>query len=131
MSSLSSTSARLGRRWIRPLAAAAIGAALLASAACGGSSDTAASSTSAASSAASSASGSTSGSGSAAPGSSGEGVKIGLVTKTDSNPFFVKMRETAQEEAQAKGAEVIALAGKFDGDNEGQVAAIENLVARA
>ena len=57
-----------------------------------------------------------------------ETVKIGLVTKTDSNPFFVKMREEAQVAADAAGAELIALAGAFDGDNEGQVAAIENLV---
>src|SRR5690606_27762193 len=58
---------------------------------------------------------------------SGDTVKIGLVTKTDSNPFFVKMRESAKESAEANGAELIALAGEFDGDNEGQVAAIENL----
>lgn len=57
-----------------------------------------------------------------------ETVKVGLVTKTDSNPFFVKMREEAQAAADAAGAELIALAGAFDGDNEGQVAAIENLV---
>ena len=40
------------------------------------------------------------------------GVKIGLVTKTDSNPYFVKLRETAKAEADAKGAELIALAGQ-------------------
>ncbi|GAA3328920.1 substrate-binding domain-containing protein [Paeniglutamicibacter sulfureus] len=57
-------------------------------------------------------------------------VKIGLVTKTDTNPFFVKLREAAKEAAAEEGAEVVALAGKFDGDNEGQVAAIENLVAQ-
>jgi fructose transport system substrate-binding protein len=55
-------------------------------------------------------------------------TKIGLVTKTDSNPYFVALREAAKAEAGKKGAEVIALAGKFDGDNDGQVAAIENLV---
>lgn len=57
-------------------------------------------------------------------------IKIGLITKTDSNPFFVKMREAAQEAADEAGAELIALAGAFDGDNEGQVAAIENLVSQ-
>ncbi|KXP11286.1 sugar ABC transporter [Tsukamurella pulmonis] len=62
-------------------------------------------------------------------GSSG-GVKVGLVTKTDTNPFFVKIREAAEKQAQAKGASLVALAGKFDGDNEGQVAAIENLVSQ-
>ena len=55
-------------------------------------------------------------------------MKIGLVTKTDTNPYFVKLRESAKAEATKQGASLIALAGKFDGDNEGQVAAIENLV---
>ncbi|MEV4311694.1 substrate-binding domain-containing protein [Actinocrispum sp. NPDC049592] len=55
-------------------------------------------------------------------------IKVGLVTKTDSNPYFVALRDSAKDEAGKSGAELIALAGKFDGDNEGQVAAIENLV---
>ncbi len=68
-------------------------------------------------------------SGGAAPsGASGGTIKIGLVTKTDSNPYFVKLRESAKAQAARQGAQVIALAGKFDGDNEGQVSAIENLV---
>lgn len=61
--------------------------------------------------------------------STGNGpVKIGLVTKTDSNPYFVALRDAAKAEADKSGAELVALAGKFDGDNDGQVAAIENLV---
>ena len=63
-------------------------------------------------------------------GSSSDDVKIGLITKTDSNPFFVRLRESAQAAADENGAELIALAGAFDGDNEGQVAAIENLVGQ-
>nr|WP_042183742.1 substrate-binding domain-containing protein [Kibdelosporangium sp. MJ126-NF4]CEL15808.1 Fructose ABC transporter, substrate-binding component FrcB [Kibdelosporangium sp. MJ126-NF4]CTQ93733.1 Fructose ABC transporter, substrate-binding component FrcB [Kibdelosporangium sp. MJ126-NF4] len=55
-------------------------------------------------------------------------IKVGLVTKTDSNPYFVALRDSAKAEAERAGAELVALAGKFDGDNEGQVAAIENLV---
>jgi fructose transport system substrate-binding protein len=55
-------------------------------------------------------------------------VKVGLVTKTDTNPYFVTLREAAKQEADRQGAQLIALAGKFDGDNEGQVAAVENLV---
>jgi fructose transport system substrate-binding protein len=55
-------------------------------------------------------------------------IKVGLVTKTDSNPYFVALRDSAKAEAERGGAELVALAGKFDGDNEGQVAAIENLV---
>ncbi|MFC4853218.1 substrate-binding domain-containing protein [Actinophytocola glycyrrhizae] len=59
----------------------------------------------------------------------GDGAtKIGLVTKTDSNPYFVALRDAAKAEAGKHGAELVALAGKFDGDNDGQVAAIENLV---
>lgn len=69
-------------------------------------------------------------SGDGGSGGSGEDIKIGLITKTDSNPFFVKMRESAQEAAEENGAELIALSGAFDGDNEGQVAAIENLVSQ-
>ena len=57
-------------------------------------------------------------------------IKIGLVTKTDSNPFFVKMREGASAKAKELGVEFQAFAGKVDGDNEGQVAAVENLISQ-
>jgi fructose transport system substrate-binding protein len=59
---------------------------------------------------------------------SGE-ILIGLVTKTEVNPFFVKMREAAAAEAEKQGAKLIARFGKFDGDNEGQVAAVEALMS--
>jgi fructose transport system substrate-binding protein len=63
-------------------------------------------------------------------GSSGGGqVQVGLITKTETNPFFVKMKEGAEKEAQAKGAKLLTAAGKFDGDNASQVTAIENMVA--
>jgi fructose transport system substrate-binding protein len=55
-------------------------------------------------------------------------IKVGLITKTDSNPFFVKMREGAQKQAKALGVQLLTAAGKFDGDNAGQVTAIENMV---
>jgi fructose transport system substrate-binding protein len=61
--------------------------------------------------------------------SGGEKVKIGLITKTETNPFFVKMKEGAQAEAAKVGAEVQSFAGKKDGDNETQVAAVETLIA--
>nr|WP_245461349.1 substrate-binding domain-containing protein [Mesorhizobium sp. M6A.T.Ce.TU.002.03.1.1] len=60
---------------------------------------------------------------------SAEEVIVGLVTKTEVNPFFVKMRQAAEEAAKAKGVKLIARAGKFDGDNEGQVTAIEDLIS--
>ncbi|WP_419994382.1 substrate-binding domain-containing protein [Streptomyces boninensis] len=56
-------------------------------------------------------------------------VQVGLITKTDTNPFFVKMAQGAKQAAKANGAELSTAAGKFDGDNEGQVTAIENMVA--
>src|SRR3712207_1688518 len=61
-------------------------------------------------------------------GDSGD-VKVGLITKTETNPFFVKMKEGADKEAKAKGATLQSAAGKFDGDNASQVTAIENMVA--
>jgi fructose transport system substrate-binding protein len=62
---------------------------------------------------------------------SGSGGKpiVGLITKTDTNPFFVKMKEGAQSEAKAKGVDLQTFAGKQDGDNEAQVQAIENLTS--
>jgi len=54
---------------------------------------------------------------------------IGLITKTETNPFFVKMKEGATAEAKAKGAKLLSGAGKTDGDNAGQVAAMENMIA--
>lgn len=58
-----------------------------------------------------------------------EDVIIGLVTKTNTNPFFVKMKEGAEAKAQELGVELRSFAGKFDGDSESQVAAIESLIS--
>ncbi len=54
---------------------------------------------------------------------------IGLITKTDTNPFFVKMREGAAQAAAARGAKLLTATGRFDGDNASQVTAIENMMA--
>jgi fructose transport system substrate-binding protein len=54
---------------------------------------------------------------------------IGLITKTETNPFFVKMREGAQQAARTHGVRLLTGAGKNDGDNAGQVTAMENMVA--
>jgi fructose transport system substrate-binding protein len=58
-----------------------------------------------------------------------DGILVGLITKTDNNPFFVKMREGASAKAKELGVQFQAFAGKFDGDNDGQVAAIESLIS--
>jgi fructose transport system substrate-binding protein len=58
-----------------------------------------------------------------------DNIIIGLITKTNINPFFVKMKEGAQAKAKELGATLQAYAGKEDGDNDSQVAAIESLIA--
>ena len=57
------------------------------------------------------------------------GVSACLITKTDTNPFFVKMREGAEAAAKELGITLNSYAGKVDGDNETQVAAIETCIA--
>jgi fructose transport system substrate-binding protein len=52
---------------------------------------------------------------------------VGLITKTDTNPFFVKMKQGAESAAQKDGAKLLTAAGKFDGDNAAQVTALENM----
>jgi fructose transport system substrate-binding protein len=69
-------------------------------------------------------------SGSSASGSGSSGpVKIGLITKTDSNPYFISMRDAAQAEADKMGADLTAAAGTADGDNDSQVTAVQNMIA--
>ncbi|MGR3802076.1 sugar ABC transporter substrate-binding protein [Marinibacterium profundimaris] len=58
-----------------------------------------------------------------------EPVSACLITKTDTNPFFVKMREGATAKAEELGIELSSYAGKIDGDHETQVAAIETCIA--
>jgi fructose transport system substrate-binding protein len=52
-----------------------------------------------------------------------------LITKTDTNPFFVKMKEGATAKAEQLGIELKSFAGKIDGDHETQVQAIETCIA--
>jgi fructose transport system substrate-binding protein len=67
-------------------------------------------------------------SGAAAPSAAGGQVIVGLITKTDTNPFFVKMKEGAQAKATELGVKLLTGAGAKDGDNAGQVTALENMV---
>jgi fructose transport system substrate-binding protein len=68
----------------------------------------------------------------AAPASGGTAqggtIIVGLITKTETNPFFVKMKEGAQTKADELKAQLLTGAGARDGDNEGQVTALENMV---
>ncbi|WP_028671460.1 sugar ABC transporter substrate-binding protein [Saccharospirillum impatiens] len=57
-------------------------------------------------------------------------ILVGLITKTNTNPFFVKMKEGAEAQAAQHGnVELRSFAGRFDGDNDSQVQAIENLIS--
>ncbi len=60
----------------------------------------------------------------------GDTVKVTLITKDSINPFFVAMQEGAKKAAEADNVELTIAAGKEDGDEDGQVQAIENAVAR-
>jgi fructose transport system substrate-binding protein len=68
-------------------------------------------------------------SGSSGGGGGGGQVTVGLITKTDTNPFFVKMKEGAQKAAAKNNAKLLTAAGKYDGDNASQVTAINNMIA--
>jgi fructose transport system substrate-binding protein len=54
-------------------------------------------------------------------------VKVGLITKDVTNPFFVKMKAGATAQAKKLGAELKYAAGKSSSDNASQIAAIENM----
>src|SRR6478752_1619288 len=54
-------------------------------------------------------------------------IKVGLITKDATNPFFVKMRAGATLAAKKAGAQLLYAAGKSSSDNAAQIAAIENM----
>lgn len=52
-----------------------------------------------------------------------------LITKNNTNPFFVKMKEGAVAKAKEMGVSLQTYAGKVDGDAGPQITAVENCVA--
>ena len=59
----------------------------------------------------------------------GDDVAVTLITKNASNPFFVTMQEGAKAAGEEEGVSVTTAAGKEDGDEQGQIAAIEDAIA--
>ncbi len=57
-------------------------------------------------------------------------IGVTLITKTDTNPFFISMRDGAEKAAKANNIKLTAAAGKEDGDETTQINAIEQAVAR-
>jgi fructose transport system substrate-binding protein len=65
---------------------------------------------------------------SASPAAKSAPIKVGLITKDVTNPFFVKMKAGATAQASKLGATLLYAAGKNSSDNAGQITAIENMV---
>ena len=97
-----------GRRRGAAVAVVLAAAASLTLSACGGSAD----------------SGSDTGTG------GGKTTAVALITKTSTNPFFLAMKKGAEDEAAKDGVTLTYAAGAADGDEDGQVKAIEAAVAR-
>jgi fructose transport system substrate-binding protein len=55
---------------------------------------------------------------------------VSLITKTDTNPFFVAMAKGAKESADKLGIKLTTAAGKEDGDTASQITAVENAISK-
>lgn len=67
---------------------------------------------------------------SAAGGGGGDTIGVALIVKTTTNPFFVAMQDGAKTAAASEGVDLTLAAGKEDGDEDTQVKAIEDAIAR-
>jgi fructose transport system substrate-binding protein len=68
------------------------------------------------------------GSGNGGSGGSDEKIEVSLITKDSTNPFFVAMQEGAKQAADAEGIDITIASGKEEGDDQGQIDAIENAI---
>jgi fructose transport system substrate-binding protein len=65
-----------------------------------------------------------------AAGGEGGSTAVTLITKDSINPFFVAMQEGAEKAAEANEVDLTIAAGEEDGDEEGQIQAIESAIAQ-
>ena len=63
----------------------------------------------------------------AACGGGEDEITLGLITKQEDNPFFVSMREFAEDSAGDNDVNLLTAAGKSDVDNASQVAALADM----
>jgi fructose transport system substrate-binding protein len=59
----------------------------------------------------------------------GDKTVVGLITKTNDNPYYVTMQESAEKKARELGVDLRSFAGQSQTDNDSQVQAIEYLMA--
>ena len=57
-------------------------------------------------------------------------LSVGLITKQEANPFWVTMKEVAQDTAGDEGVELLTATGRSDVDFESQVAALRSMTER-
>ena len=60
----------------------------------------------------------------------GDTIGVSLIVKTSSNPFFIAMHEGAEAAADDAGVSLTFAAGTEDGDEDTQITAIEDAIAR-
>lgn len=60
----------------------------------------------------------------------GEKLGVTLITKDSSSPFFITMQKGAREDAEKAGVNLTIASGKTEGDDQGQINAVENAIAR-
>ena len=66
-----------------------------------------------------------------AGGTGGEAaVGVALITKDSTNPFFVAMQKGAKADAAKNNVKLTVASGKQEGDDQGQITAIEDSIAR-
>jgi fructose transport system substrate-binding protein len=63
-------------------------------------------------------------------GSDKQRVTVGLIVKRNTNPFWVTIKDTAQETANDDNVKLLTAAGRSDTDNASQVAAIRRMIAQ-
>jgi fructose transport system substrate-binding protein len=57
-------------------------------------------------------------------------VGVSLITKDSTNPFFVAMQKGAKADAAKNNVKLTVASGKQEGDDQGQITAIEDSIAR-
>ena len=63
-----------------------------------------------------------------APAAGGK-IAVSLITKDSTNPFFVAMQAGAKKAGTTAGVDITIASGKAEGDDQGQIDAIENAIA--